>query len=277
MAAADLMTIVTDVILWRISYYYFRGSFLDITPVCSVVAALLNAAVQCSVWFTVAFTFDRFVAICWQKLKAKFCTAKTAAAVLATTGVLLGLKNIPVYFTQEPSRVVDNVPWDCFEKPSYFTDRWWVAFDWMDTILTPLLPFAFILLLNALTVRHILVANRVRKGLKGPNNEENSRDPEVQSRRRSMILLFTISGSFILLWLLHVIEFLYYTIARADPNNYSDSEHIFSQSGYMLRTLSCCTNTFIYGVTQSKFREQFMNAAKYPVTSVIKLINRLHK
>ncbi|XP_059817895.1 probable G-protein coupled receptor 139 [Hypanus sabinus] len=89
MATADLLTIIFEVIFWRVSYYYFPGTFLDITPVCSVISALGKAATDCSVWFTVSFTFDRFVAICCQNQKAKYCTGKTAAVVLTTTGVLL--------------------------------------------------------------------------------------------------------------------------------------------------------------------------------------------
>ncbi|XP_062929203.1 sex peptide receptor-like [Mobula hypostoma] len=199
MAAADLLTIVAGVILYQINHYYFPWSFLDITPVCSVITELRFTATLCSVWFTGTFTFDRFVAICCQKLKTKYCTGKTAALVLTTTGVLFCLKSVPRYFTREPIVIMDNVPWFCQVKDNYFTDPGWVGYDWFDTVLTPFLPFAGILLLNALTVRHILVASRVREGLKGQSKGENRSDPEMESRRRSVVLLFTVSGSFILL------------------------------------------------------------------------------
>ncbi|XP_067865111.1 probable G-protein coupled receptor 139 [Heterodontus francisci] len=164
MAIMDLLLIITEIILWRIRYHYFPGSFLNITPVCSVNIVLLRAATDCSVWFTVTFTFDRFVAICCQKLKSKYCTKKTAAVVLATTCILLCSKNIPFYFRYEPGEIIDN-----------FDD---------------------------------------------------------------------------------------------------DSRYIIQQVGYMLHNLSCCTNTFIYVVTQSKFREQVKSAVKYPVTSIIQLMNK---
>ncbi|XP_078391136.1 putative G-protein coupled receptor 139 [Cetorhinus maximus] len=274
MATADLLLIITDVILWRLSYYYFPQCFLNITSVCSVVAVLLHAATDCSVWFTVTFSFDRFVAICCQKLKTTYCTEKTAAVVLTTTCVLLCLKNTPRYFTQEPGEIIDNVPWFCSTKSSYYTDPKWVGFDWFDTVSNPVLPFGLILLINALTVRHILVASRVRKGLRGQIQGENRSDPEMESRRRSVILLFTISGSFILLWSVYVIEFLYYIIAGRKPIDYTDPEYIFGQVGYMLNNLSCCTNTFIYGVTQSKFREQVKKVVKYPLTPIVQLMKK---
>ncbi|XP_067916310.1 probable G-protein coupled receptor 139 [Heterodontus francisci] len=274
MASADLVFILTEVILRRMNYYYFQGSFLNITSVCSVINVLLCVAADCSVWFTVTFTFDRFVAICCQKLKTKYCTEKTAAVVLVTTCILLCLQNLPIYFIYEPAEIINNVPWECAVKPSNYAEPEWMGFDWFDTVLTPLLPFALILLLNTLTVRHILVTSRVRKGLRGQSKGENHSDPEMESRKKSMILLFTISGSFILLWLVHVTDLLYYTITGKLPDSYNYSERIFREVGFMLRALSCCTNTFIYGVTQSKFREQVKSAVKYPVTSIIQLMKK---
>ncbi|XP_072132990.1 neuropeptides capa receptor-like [Mobula birostris] len=273
MATVDLLTIIFEVILWRISYYYFSGTFLDITPMCSAISALGQAATDCSVWFTVTFTFDRFVPICCQKRKSEYCTEKTAAVVITTTGVLFCFKNVPYLFVFHPVKVIDNIPWDCTRKPSTYTDPGWVGHNWLSAVLTPLLSFVLILLFNALTVRHILVTSRVRKGLRGQSKAENRSDPEMESRRRSVILLLTISGSFIILWSVNVTEFLYYTIAGLDQNNYNDSEYIFQHTGGMLMILSCCTNTFVYGVTQSKFREQFISTAKYPLTSIIQIIN----
>ncbi|XP_062892787.1 probable G-protein coupled receptor 139 [Mobula hypostoma] len=272
MATADLLSIIFQVILWRISYIYFPGTFLDITPVCSMISVLGLAAIKCSVWFTVTFTFDRFVTICCQKLKARYCTGKTAALVLTTAGVVFSFSNVPHFFIYEPFKVTDNIPWDCIRKPSYYTDPGWLGYRWLSTVINPLLPFALILLFNGLTVRHVLVTSRVRKGLIGQKKAENRNDPEMESRRRSVILLLTISGSFIILWSADVAEFLYNTIAGLNQHEYNSSEYIFEYTSDFLLLLSCCTNTFIYGVTQSKFREQFIGAVKYPLTSIIQLV-----
>ncbi|XP_038657071.1 probable G-protein coupled receptor 139 [Scyliorhinus canicula] len=274
MATADLLVIITEVLLTRVRYYYFPRSFLDITHVCRINTFLRRASTDCSVWFTVAFSFDRCVAICCLKLSRKYCTGKTAAVVLSTTGTLLCLKNIPFYFTQEPVEVINNVPWGCTIKPNYFTNPIWIGYDWFDVVLIPFLPFALILLLNALTVKHIIVASHVRKRLRGQTKGENQSDPEMESRKKSVILLISISGSFILLWLVYVINFFYYSITASNFMGYHSAMYIFSQVGYMLVNLSCCTNTFIYGVTQSMFREQVKKALKYPITSIFHFMNK---
>lgn len=269
MAAADLLVIISEVILYQIKYHFFTTNFLFHTPLCTIIRVLTYVSTDCSVWFTVTFTFDRFIAICCQNLKIKYCTGKSAAAVISITGVIFTLKNIPIFFTYGPKKIIDNVPWFCVPKPSYFSARGWVECDWLDTVLTPFLPFVVILILNAVTVRHILVASRVRKGLRTHSKGESRSDPEMESRRKSVILLLTLSGNFILLWLMYVLNFIYYQFTGtlgAEPN---EIEEIISQTGRLLCNFSCCTNTFIYAATQSKFREQVKSAVKYPLTSML--------
>uniref|UniRef100_UPI00398E7463 probable G-protein coupled receptor 139 n=1 Tax=Pristiophorus japonicus TaxID=55135 RepID=UPI00398E7463 len=271
MAATDLLVIVSAVILNRIGGIYFRDSWVSTTPACSLSTVLVYTARDSSVWLTVAFTFDRFVAICCLELKTRYCTVKTAAVVIAAVCVLSCLKNIPFYFTYQPLYVVNRVPWFCDIKLSYYTSPVWKAYDWLDRILTPCLPFFLILLLNVVTVRHIIAANRARRGLRGNRDSENHRDVEMENRRKSIILLFAISLSFLLLWITYVVHFLYVRIigdSYFTGFNFNDQRFVLQESTNMLQLLSSCTNTFIYAVTQTNFREELKNAVKYPLTFV---------
>ncbi|XP_067870098.1 probable G-protein coupled receptor 139 [Heterodontus francisci] len=274
MAVSDLLVVITGVILNRIRGIYFPVSFLTTTPACSTIAVLTYAARNSSVLLTVAFTFDRCVAICSRKMKTKYCTEKTAAIVIGTVCVLSCAKNVPHYFIYEPLYIKSNVPWFCNIKLIYYNSLGWAVYDWLDRILTPCVPFVLILLLNALTVRHIAVASRVRRRLR-THNGENQSDPEMESRRKSIILLLSISGSFILLWILYVINLLYVRFTNGKyfaGSNFTDPRFILQEGGYMLQLLSCCTNTCIYAATQSKFREEIKNAAKYPLNLIWKFI-----
>ncbi|XP_067870224.1 probable G-protein coupled receptor 139 [Heterodontus francisci] len=274
MAVTDLLVIITAVLLNRIPAIYFPGSFLSITPVCSLSIMIIYASRDSSVWLTVTFTFDRFVAICCQKLKAKYCNEKMASVVIGMVCVLSCLINIPWYFIHEPMYIIDNVPWYCRKKDIRYTSLVWTAFDWTDRILTPSLPFFLILLLNALTVRHILAANRARRRLRVCSNGENQSDPEMESRRKSITLLFAISGSFISLWTTYVLQFFFERFIKDyEIKGFSDPKYIFLESANMLQLLSCCTNTFIYAVTQRKFRGEISNMVQYP----LKLIRNLCK
>ncbi|XP_032883681.1 probable G-protein coupled receptor 139 [Amblyraja radiata] len=267
MATADLMVIFTDVILYTIISFHFPGTYMDTTPARSLLLVLLSAATDVSVWLTVTFTFDRFVAICCQKLRSKYCTTETATVVLTVVSVVLSLKNIPLYFIYEPEYIVDDVPWGNTISLSFYTETAWVAFDLFCITLTPCFPFLLILLLNALTVRSILVTGKIRRRLQKSSNCEDRNDPEMEKRRKSIILLFTISGSFVVLWMTRVLHFLYYRITN--KHDLTGPGHIAEQTGYMLQLLSSCTNTCIYVVTQTRFREQLRDALLYPFTAVV--------
>ncbi|XP_067870068.1 probable G-protein coupled receptor 139 [Heterodontus francisci] len=269
MAVADLLVIIAIVILNRIVGIYFPLSFLFITPVCSFHIALNFAILDCSVWLTVAFSFDRFIAICCQKLKIKYCTVKTASRAIGAVYTLSCLKNTFAYFIYEPLYIINNIPWFCSAKLIFYTSPEWAAYDWIHRILTPCVPFILILLLNALTVKHILAANGARRRLR-----IHSSDPEMEKRRKSIVLLFCVSGSFILLYIVLLINFLYVRIAKFSyfsGSNFNEANFILDQSGYMLQFLSSCVNPFIYAGTQRKFREELKNGVKYPLCLIVKL------
>ncbi|XP_069755522.1 probable G-protein coupled receptor 139 [Narcine bancroftii] len=266
MAGADLMVVVVCVVMEQINNIYNFLKLLLITPVCSVVLVLKIATMDFSVWLTVAFTFDRHVAICYQNLRKRYCTQETANVVIVTVGAVGGLRSIPAYFVVEPYAIIDGVPWRCVQKPEFFTSPLWKAYELFDSIMTPLLPICFILLFNALTARHIIAANRVRRGLR--NNSEHQKDPEVEIRRKSIILLFALSANFVLLWMLYVIHSMNWQVENYfyTDKYFNTPKYIAQQFGFMLQVLSTCTNTCIYGLTQRKFREQLKNGVRYMAT-----------
>eukprot|EP00062_Callorhinchus_milii_P024461 gi/632984394/ref/XP_007909117.1/ PREDICTED: probable G-protein coupled receptor 139 [Callorhinchus milii] len=252
MAAADFFVLLVDVILNRIGGLYFPNSFLYITPVCTIKVALIYVTTDGSVWLTVAFTLDRFIAICCPNLKVKYCHERTAAFVITTVCLLSGVKNIPWLFVQEPIYINNNIPWMCQLMANFYTSLAWAAFEWFQVILTPLLPFCLIVLLNALTMRSILLANRVRRVLRGQSRGENQKDPEIETRKRSIVLLFTITGCFVFLWLTQVVFFFYWRITKTYTyTGPEDPVYITQESAYLLQLLGTCTNTCIYAVTQS--------------------------
>ncbi|XP_072351116.1 probable G-protein coupled receptor 139 [Scyliorhinus torazame] len=273
-AVSDFLVIITAVILNRIGGIYFRESALSTTTGCAVSTVLVYATRDGSVWLTVAFTIDRFVAICCQSLKTRYCSEKTALLVIGIVCALSCVKNIPFYFSYQPLYILDGVRWFCDIKSIYYTLPAWQAYDWLDRILTPFLPFLLILLLNALTVRHIVVASRARRRLR---STETYGDPEMINRKRSIVLLFAISLSFLLLWVTYVGHFLYVQItdeAYFTGLDFNDPQFILQETTNMLQLLSSCTNVFIYAVTQTKFRDQLKSALRFPFATLAACITR---
>ncbi|XP_059508215.1 probable G-protein coupled receptor 139 [Stegostoma tigrinum] len=269
MAVMDLLVLIFDLILRHIPVVFWEGFlFLYSVPVCNIHAVLLFAATDCSVWFTVTFTFDRFVAICCQRLKTKYCTERTGALVLGTVTVLSFSKNVFWYFMLTGWYVLVNDPWFCRITLEAQKSEAWGAIEFLHYILTPGIPFILIMLLNALTIRHILMTSRARSRLRAHRSGESPRDTEMESRRKSIILLFVISVNFILLWAVFMVSSIWARMMNID--NATQYMHgAVRDIGLLLQLLSCCTNTAIYAVTQTKFREEMKTVVIYPFTRII--------
>ncbi|XP_059497184.1 probable G-protein coupled receptor 139 [Stegostoma tigrinum] len=266
MAVADLTVTFLDLIMRHIPITYGIYS-LTTLPVCNFHAVLLYAATDCSVWFTVTFTFDRFVAICCLNVKGRYCNEKTATLVLGTVTVISCLKNVFWYFMFEIWYRGSNFPWFCLVTSDGKWSPVYGVLELIHNILNPCLPFLLILLLNILTVRHISVSSRARRKLRAHSSADVPRDKEMESRRKSMTLLFLLSANFIVLWSLLMI---YSVCWRLDaigiqfvllPTSVHDL-------GFVLQLLSCSTNTAIYAVTQTKFRRHLKNLLAYPFMQI---------
>ncbi|XP_062896058.1 probable G-protein coupled receptor 139 [Mobula hypostoma] len=274
MAAADLLVVISDPLLTVTAGIYFSQSFLFITPVCRLRIWLVFASTATSVWLTVAFTIDRFVAICYENLKTKYCTERTAAVVIGTLSVLACLESVPWGFAYQHTEIMDGVPWDCMLTQSFQNSPSWAAFEMFHRILTPCVPFFLILLFNIQTVRRIVVASRARRGLRGQKSGENHKDREMANRRKSIILVFALTGSFILLWVTQVVFYIYERISLSFVYSVTDPHYITEQISGMLQVLNSCTNTCIYAMTQRKFRQELKNALKYPLNRILNFIKR---
>ncbi|XP_067848357.1 probable G-protein coupled receptor 139 [Heptranchias perlo] len=263
MATADLLVMIINVIVYYIFSYHFSLSFLSHTPVCRFILYMTVVTLDLSVWFTVSFTFDRFVVLCFQKFKTKYCTEGTAAAVTTTFSVLMFLKGIPVLFAYEPQQIINKVQWGCRSSVAFFSTPPGIAYVWFHSAWVVWLPFTLIAVFNSLTIRRILIANKARKGLQGQMSGNQS-DPEMENRRNSIILLFTISGSFVLLWLTNAVSLVttrltnttYYRGDRTNPG------YLATETGAMLKYLSSCPNTCVYAATQRKFRKELKNVLR---------------
>ncbi|XP_048450801.1 C5a anaphylatoxin chemotactic receptor 1-like, partial [Rhincodon typus] len=216
-----------------------------------------SVSLYLAVWFTVLFTLDRYVAICCERLKTKYCRRRKAAAVIMSSTALVLLGNVPYWFAYEPEKVIDHLEWGCRANVNFFTSLAGVAFSWLQSVFVVCLPFSSIFMFNFLTVRRIVVANRSRSAIRGCSSERQ-RDPEVESRRKSIILLFAISASFILLWLTAAVSFLATRITNTAryQDNYAAPAYIATETGYMLMYFHSCTNVCIYAAVQSKFRHE---------------------
>ncbi|XP_041036611.1 probable G-protein coupled receptor 139 [Carcharodon carcharias] len=271
MAVVDLLATLVYRIAHQILRERFSYSFLSCTVIFKLMLYMTCTNVGLSMSFTVCFTFDRFVAICCEKLKTRYCTERTAFIVIIIVSVLMCLENIPFWFAFEHKKVINNIQWGFSPNVAFFRSPVGGAYFRLQSVLVSLVPFAFILLCNCLTVRRIVVTNTARKTLRTPRTG-NQRDPELENRRKSIILLLAMSANFILLSLTSVVsQWTDALVLRIQPE-YADAAFIANESGYMLTQLKSCINTCIYAASQRKFREELINVVKSQWKFILSLV-----
>lgn len=269
MAVADTMVCIFNVIVGNVLSYNFPDSFLAYTCTCRLTSIIQISCVQFSVWSTVSFTIDRFLAICCQKLKSKYCTERTAAVIITTVCLCSFLIHIPVYFRYEPRYIAGDIRWGCHATAEYASSPAWKTYKWFTKVSVPLLPLPLVLLLNSFTVRHIVQVSRIRSALKR-RVDGNICDPEIRNRRTSIILLFAISGSFIALWTPVMILDLSFEVTQSFAFNASRSRFLAIRIALLLMYLSSCTNTCIYALVQRRFREEAKKVIAYPFIIIVR-------
>ncbi|XP_048476701.1 probable G-protein coupled receptor 139 [Rhincodon typus] len=273
MATTPLLMMIFNV--HHIFSFHFIHPFFSLTGFCKFVIYMSSSNLYMAVWYTVLFTFDRYVAICCEKLKTKYCRRRKAAIAIMSTTVVVYLANLPYWIAYEPEQIIDQLQWGCRLNLNFFSSPAGEAFSWLQSILTVCLPFSLIFMFNSLTVRRIVVANRARKSIRGCKNE-SQRDPELEVRRKSIILLFAVSGSFILLWLTAAVSFLSTKITDTARyhGDHANPAYIATETGHMLMYLNSCTNVCIYAATQSKFRQELKKVLIFPWLFILKLTKR---
>lgn len=122
---------------------------------------------------------------------------------------------------------------------------------------------------NGLTVRNIIAANRVRRRLKAVD----SQDTETENRRKSIFLLFIVSGAFILLWTTVAVIFVCTQVTvNFAGGDHSSPSYIGNEVGNLLMHISTCANMCIYGITPRKIRLEVKNELKYLPRIIVKLV-----
>ena len=205
-----------------------------------------------SIWLLVAFTFDRFVAVCFPLSKRRVCQWKRAVVAAATIVFLALVKNFHEFWTRGPEyRKNGELRRICGSQKQYefFLDyvRPWLAF-----ALVMAAPFALILFFNCMIVHSLIKSQRLRNktapsvtGSKPPASTSGFRHTTFMCLGISIAFLICIAPSIVLLigkpyWKYRTN--VAYNVAKAISN--------------FLGFLNHCINFVLYCVTGQRFRQE---------------------
>lgn len=132
----------------------FCQFFVYLTTLCSFL----------SVWFVVAFTVERFVAVQYPLRRQSMCTVARAKAVLVGLTMLGLFICSPVLWFSSPQPPTDKHNATLCNLAEEWVE-WANAFNVADTFLTFILPFSVIAVLNAMIARAVWRLAGVRRAM----------------------------------------------------------------------------------------------------------------
>lgn len=214
--------------------------------VCKFEKFLFYTASDCAIWILVAFTFDRFIAVCFPLRKLSLCRKKNAMITCIVILCSAVAKNFHVYWTRgseydEEGNVVKNCgrpdPYAQFE----LYVRPWIAFTLVSAI-----PFIVIFSCNVFIIKTLLEAQKMRASSSGSKTFTQT---TMMCMSASLTFLVVVTPSIILL------------IGRPywEKNDDGGKNHAYTAAKSVANQLTYVNhsiNFFLYCLTGERFRSE---------------------
>ncbi|KAK2191341.1 hypothetical protein NP493_53g00000 [Ridgeia piscesae] len=228
-----------------------------------------------SVWLIIAVTIERYIVVCHPLKANSLCNSQRAKKVIvALLGAMFAL-NAHFFWTVEvrqfkhsqvPVRVCAAV-----ERHAYVMENVW---PWVDAVVYSFLPFAFIITLNGLIIRQVLLSRHHRHELRSAGIGElggggsggsggsvtEQRRPSHEGNTRLTVMLLTISFAFLLTTLPMNVANIAATFCNVFKNDLQRVAkfRLARTITELLMYVNHSMNFFLYCATGQKFRHQLV-------------------
>lgn len=173
LALADLGFLLTLLVVWLnhvgIDLFNRQGFCQALVYTSSVCSCL-------SVWLTVAFTIERLIAVQYPLQRPYMCTVRRAKIIISAltlttvTGHVYSLFTAGITESPEGKSICDLLP-------SYY--RFMHVVNLLDTILTLVIPFILIVVMNTLIAKNLIVFSRTFNRKKSRSNNSSAQHIQV--------------------------------------------------------------------------------------------------
>jgi len=258
-------------------YFYIGGHYRDWMPHrwCNIYYLLTDNLPTifhtASIWLTVALGIQRYVCVCHSTHAKEWCTVVNAVRIAVTINVAAFLSQVSRFFHYDYVQVsvrslVDPevLVYACVQKVNALVrghaDIHFNVYYWFRVVFIHLVPCFLLVIVNALLVQTIRVAQRRRFQLLKQNRKSECR--RLAESNGTTMMLVTVVGVFLLvefplaiLFIIVIVEntILDENVRLMEPN----STEIASMCINLFIMLSYSVNFFIYCGTSTQFRNTF--------------------
>ena len=169
LAISDSVFLISLVLSWASQVGY---EFYNVQGWCQALSYLTYVASCLSVWYVVAFSLERYIAVCYPLRRQEMCTAKRARIVVITTAVLALLFYSFALFTMGVYPYGHNMRMTCLTSPKYYTAI--SRLTNIDTLITFIIPVIIIVSCNLRITYMVFWFYRERANLVSSGNFRRS-------------------------------------------------------------------------------------------------------
>ena len=268
LAVSDSIILIAMTLFFALpAIYIYTGylkPYMDFFPYMLPIAYPISLIAQmCSIYTTVSFTVERFIAVCRPLKAAEMCTIPRARRVVLGTFIFSVIYNIPRMLEYKVTYIFDSQAnmtqakyvHTTLGKNATFRH---IYFLYLHIPIMVLLPFLILAVFNTLLIR--AVKNSVRTY--GRVNNRARRENNLT------IMLITVVVIFLLTQVVSIVDNINGAILSTEEQNLPENVKLTTVSTFMV-ILNSATNFYIYCVFGRKFRRVFCHIfCRYCVTNL---------
>nr|XP_053646672.1 thyrotropin-releasing hormone receptor-like [Cherax quadricarinatus] len=274
LAASDTVFLLTLLLVWLSMVGY---DLLNQPGWCQAIIYASYVATFLSVWLVVAFTVERFIAVCYPLLRAAVCTVRRARLVILALTIVALLLYSYLVVAAAPGMHPTAGRTMCKVRPQYVQVA--TTMNHIDTVLTLVLPVLLIVTLNVRIARCVWHVERLRHSMTLAHSHTASNDgcgrwagseegtsvlsvgsgrggpvPRVRSQNKVTKMLLIISTVFILLNMPSYVMRAYILFWCGEQCDESVVFYTLQQTFTLLFYTNFAINFLLYCVTGQNFR-----------------------
>uniref|UniRef100_A0A182WM51 G-protein coupled receptors family 1 profile domain-containing protein n=1 Tax=Anopheles minimus TaxID=112268 RepID=A0A182WM51_9DIPT len=127
---------------------FFQVHIYTREPYCQLFTYTSGVSSFLSVWYVVAFTFERFIVVRYPLKRQSWCTVRRAKTIIACLTMVGSVHSVPYIFYAGTQYTERNVT-ICDMRKEYTSQM--EIFNYIDTVIVFVVPFTIIVVLNSVT------------------------------------------------------------------------------------------------------------------------------
>ncbi|XP_072912028.1 probable G-protein coupled receptor 139 [Hemitrygon akajei] len=261
LAVADSLCLFWGALIDLSLVWLDPSPFWVISPWCELLTVLEYGSIFTSTWIVITFTIERYLVLRSTRVRQPDSQTKVTIRVIISVAVASHLIAAPAYWIYNSELLNSTVPnqTEKARKCTYSDSFFSTAVVWFYTLVSGGIPYILLILFNILIGHQLYTASRMftQEQLRSING--------VTVRglvKKSILILFTISFTFVLLTLPRFVTYCILRTAynRPDHNrdDYNQMINFFADIGNMMQWLNFAINFLLYCVISKSFRQEFL-------------------